>query len=326
MSTCNKSLCLAVLNYNGVHHLEILLPTLEKACANIDCPTEIVVLDNQSTENDVDWVRQHHPNVKCVVAEENDYLFSYNAFIKSIDHDVVVILNNDIRVSDSFLQPLIDHLEMPDVFAVSSRTYEWEGEEISSGPSDLSFKDGLYGWRFDRSRQELCYTLFTSGACMAVDRDKFLKLGGFCRLYHPGYCEDLDICFRAWRRGWKSIYEPASVVWHREHASWSTSEISTTDILNLEHSLLFQWSSLPMNKGRKVRWCSIMRIVFGEFLKWRFLWARTLLKAWMKWVFIARGYHSLKVSEAELQEILAMIRTQRPQRSEANDYAEIQGN
>jgi GT2 family glycosyltransferase len=313
-----KSICLAILNYNGVHHLQYLLPSLEVACANVPNKTDIVVLDNLSTNNDVKWVNDNHPNVQCVVAPKNDYLFSYNGFIEGIDHDVVVILNNDIKVSDSFLQPLLDHLEEPDVFAASSCTYDWEGKEITSGPSDLTIKDGMYGWRFDRTRQESCHTLFTSGACMAVDRHKFLSLGGFCRLFYPGYCEDLDICFRAWQRGWRSIYEPASIVWHREHASWSTSEVSSTDILNLEHSLLFQWSSLPMSKGRLTRWFAISKILCGELLKWRFVWGRALTKARFEWASSARDYKQHKVSEGELEKILAMIRSELPALSSAS--------
>ena len=314
-----KSICLAILNYNGVHHLEHLLPSLEVACANIANKTDIVVLDNLSTNNDVKWVNENHSGVQCVVAPKNDYLFSYNEYIEGIDHDVVVILNNDIKVSDSFLQPLLDHMEDPYVFAVSSCSYDWEGKEITSGPSALTMKNGLYGWRFDRNRQECCYTLFTSGACMAVDRNKFISLGGFCRLFYPGYCEDLDICFRAWRKGWKSIYEPASIIWHREHASWSTSEVSSTDILNLEHSLLFQWASLPMGKGRLTRWFAISKILCGELLKWRFVWGRALIKARIAWAGWSRNYRHLKVSERELEGILKMISSELTPCNAAND-------
>ena len=43
---------------------------------------------------------------------------------------------------------------------------------------------------------------------MAVDRNKFVELGGFNRLFAPAYCEDVDLCFRAWRQGWRCIYDP----------------------------------------------------------------------------------------------------------------------
>ena len=158
---------------------------------------------------------------------------------------------------------------------------------------------------------------------MAVDRNKFISLGGFCRLFYPGYCEDLDICFRAWRKGWKSIYEPASIIWHREHASWSESEVSSTDILNLEHSLLFQWASLPMHQGRFARWSTIIKIIAGEFLKLRFVWAKALIKARIAWARGARNYRHLKVPERELEGILEMISSELTPCNAANDSPRV---
>src|SRR6266850_1764818 len=81
--------------------------------------------------------------------------------------------------------------------------------------------------------------------CMAVDRRKFIELGGFNRLFYPAYGEDLDLGFRAWRRGWRCIFEPASVVYHRESASFDTSEGSPSKDLMRHAQFLFQWASLP---------------------------------------------------------------------------------
>ena len=120
---------------------------------------------------------------------------------------------------------------------------------VTSGPARLKFNNGFYSWKFDTQHQRTCHTLFTSGGFMAVDRNKFVELGGFNRLFYPAYCEDLDLCFRAWRRGWRCIYEPASVVWHREQGTWSATQNSRATQLTLKHSLFFQWASLPMGRA-----------------------------------------------------------------------------
>ena len=113
-----NSVCLAILNYNGRQHLEHLLPTAVAAAKK--CPVEcsVVVLDNRSPEPDVDWVRQNFPSVKTVVAPENDFLFSYNWLLAQLPDDVVVILNNDLRLDENFLAPLLRHFHAADVFAV----------------------------------------------------------------------------------------------------------------------------------------------------------------------------------------------------------------
>ncbi|MHB2021447.1 MAG: hypothetical protein ACYCW6_31335, partial [Candidatus Xenobia bacterium] len=55
-------------------------------------------------------------------------------------------------------------------------------------------------------------TLYTCGGAAAFDRDKFVAIGGFDRIYHPIYVEDVDICYRALKRGWRCIYDPRSVI------------------------------------------------------------------------------------------------------------------
>ena len=213
-----KTVCLAILNYNGRKHLEHLLPTACVAANNYPGVCSILVLDNRSTDPDVEWVRQEFPLVQVMVAPKNDYLYSYNWLVENRDEDIIVFLNNDLKLHPNFLMPLARHLELPDVFSASACSYDWDGKEFTCGPARLTLKNGFYTFLFDTKRQECCHTLFGSGGFMAVDRRKFVELGGFNRLFYPVYCEDVDLCFRAWRRGWRSIYEPESVVWHREHA------------------------------------------------------------------------------------------------------------
>ncbi len=303
-----NTVCIAVLNYNGRHHLEHLVPSLERACKNSTIPTSIVILDNQSTQDDVEWIAQQcSPYVRCIVAPRNDFLFSYNELLKDLEDDIVVIINNDVRVHQDFLGPLLAHLRNPDVFAASARSLDWDGREVTSGPAELRFANGFYGWSFNTDRQETCHTLFNSGACMAVDRKKFLELGGFNRLFHPAYCEDLDLGFRAWRRGWRCIYEPSSVFWHREHASWSLSSNSRPNQLNLINSLVFQWSSLPMERDWGKRWVAMVKIVIGEACKGRFDFLKALIRAAKVWRLKYRELKPMKASRMELDSICRRI-------------------
>jgi GT2 family glycosyltransferase len=304
-----KSVCLAILNYNGIGHLQYLLPSVCEAAEDYSGDCSVLVLDNRSTQPDIEWVKKKFPSVKVVLAPKNDYFFSYNWLLPGLSEDIVVLLNNDMRVKKDFLLPLVKHLESLDVFAASACSYDWDGTRITTGPVELVFKDGFYGWPFNLSRQETAHTLFCSGACMAVDRKKFLELGGFNQLFYPAYCEDLEICFRAWRRGWRCVYEPSSVVWHREQASWSASPVSRSDQLNLKNSLLFQWSSLPMGRGRVKRYWSITKILTGFFITANFVWLKILVKSSSIWLKNRRQYRNMKISPAELEMILSRMRS-----------------
>lgn len=212
--------CLAVLNWNGRHHLEILIPGLLEASDAYPGKATVVVLDNPSDADDLTWLQETHPRVVGIRASANDYLYSYNELLADRSEEIVVLLNNDLRVDRDFLRPLVEPFREDDVFAVGAKSLEWDGSAASSEAYRARRHHGWYFWEGFASDVP-CPTVFAVGGFAAVDRCRFLELGGFDRLFHPAYGEDSDLCLRAWERGWRSIYQPASVVWHREGASWN---------------------------------------------------------------------------------------------------------
>lgn len=302
-----KSVCLAILNYNGQKHLEHLLPTTCAAAEKFSGTCTVVVLDNQSTGNDVAWIEREFRSVQTIVSPKNDFLFSYNWLAQKRTEDILVFLNNDLRVDPDFLAPLVRHFESPNVFSVSARSYDWNGSEVTSGPAHLEFKNGFYSWNFDMECQKTCHTLFTSGGFMAVDRNKFIELGGFNRLFAPAYCEDVDLCFRAWRRGWRCIYEPRSIVWHRHQATWSRNSINNLNSLELRNLLLVQWSTFPMHKGRWRRLQSLVKLFLGSLFSGDRVWIKVYPAALLYWLAVRRNYLWMKVHDRELRQILSRI-------------------
>ena len=302
-----SSVCLAILNYNGRKHLEHLLPTACAAAEKPSAPCAVVVLDNQSTDDDVAWIEREFPSVQTIMAPENDFLFSYNWLAQKRTEDILVFLNNDLRVDPSFLGPLIRHFESADVFSVSARSYDWNGTQITSGPASLKFENGFYKWNFDTGHQKTCHTLFTSGGFMAVDRKKFLELEGFNRLFAPAYCEDVDLCFRAWRRGWLCIYEPDSIVWHRHQGTWSRNSIGNLSSLELRSLLLMQWSTFPMHKGRWARLQSLVKLFIGSPFSGDRVWVKMYPATLLHWLAVRRKYLWMKVRDGELSQILSRI-------------------
>jgi GT2 family glycosyltransferase len=302
-----KSVCLAILNYNGKRHLEHLLPTACAATKKFSDTCAVVVLDNQSTDDDVAWIGREFPSVQTIVAPKNDFLFSYNWLAQRRTEDILVLVNNDLKVDHDFLAPLIQHFESPDVFSVSARSYDWKGGKVTSGPAGLEFKNGFYSWNFDTQHEQTCHTLFSSGGFMAVDREKFIELGGFNRLFAPAYCEDVDLCFRAWRRGWRCIYEPESIVWHRHQATWSHNSIGNLGSLELRSLLLMQWSTFPMHKGRWARLQSLAKLFLGSLFSGDRVWIKTYPATLLYWLAVRRNFRWMKVRDRELSQILARI-------------------
>lgn len=298
---------LAILNYRGRHHLEHLLPTALAEASRFEGLCRVVVVDNHSGGDEEEWVRGHFPDVVFWTAPRNDFLFSYNDFARASGADIVVFLNNDLMLKPKFIESLVKHFRSEDVFAVGATSRDWEDQEYTCGPSRLTRTRGSYRWVYDRSSQQLQHTLFTSGGFMAVDRMKFLELGGFDPVYRPAYCEDLDLCFRAWRHGWRCIFEPLSVALHRETGSWDSAGAKRLNRMLLRNSLLFQWNSLPMRKGRSQRWISTVKVALATLMAGDIGWLKTFVKTWLFWGGSARLADLPPVTEEELEAIQQRI-------------------
>lgn len=215
MTTC----AIVVLNWNGIEHLRPLLPSLHAAVAAYGSPVPIVVVDNRSTQDDVAWVRSEHPSVEIVVADRNDYLFSLNPVVVGRTEDVVIILNNDMRVDAGFIAPLLAHFSDPAVFGASARVLDWDGTKDTTGQRRMVVKHCWYYQWWDMTATAPVHTLDAGGGCAAVRRTQFAALGGFDPLFRPAYFEDIDLSYRAWMRGWRTVFEPRSIIYHRVGAT-----------------------------------------------------------------------------------------------------------
>ncbi len=302
-----KTVCVAILNYNGRKYLEHLLPTVLVATSNFNASSSIVILDNQSTDNFGEWSRREFPGIETVTAPKNDFLFSYNWFANRRKEDILIFLNNDLKLHPNFIAPLMQHFAFDDVFAVSATARDWNDTMFTCGPSVLRCHHGRYYWDWNRADQLLSHTLFASGGFMAVDRKKFLALGGFNNLFYPAYGEDLDLCFRAWRKGWRTIFEPASVVFHRENGSWDDSRSGRSVRLLFRAQLLFQWASIsrttPWHERHVFSWLIALRKLLAGESWWLLVWIRT----WLEWQRVKKDHHALMTSPNELKKILGRI-------------------
>lgn len=234
----SPSFCSVVLNWKGKEHLQYLLPTLVEAHRRSGGTLRI--LHNGPSEESLEWVNKRFPEVVVHLAPSNEYLYSYNWLIPLLDEEVVVLLNNDLKVKEDFFEPLLKHFSDSLVFSVCAHSLEWDGSANSSGPVQIRLHRGWVYNHVDFKNQNRVCTAFASGGFMAVDRKKFIEIGGFDRLYYPAYGEDMDLGFRAWLRGWKSIYEPSSVVFHRESASWDSINNRSRKLSYRAH-YLFRW-------------------------------------------------------------------------------------
>lgn len=215
------SCSIIIPSWNGRPLLERCLPGVLDA---IDMAhDEVIVVDDGSTDDTCVWIRTHYPAVVLERLPRNSgYGAACNAGVAQSQSDIVCLLNNDIAVDAAFLPPLLEHFRDDRVFAVNPQVFQADGEMPGGGLVRGYFHFGLLRLRWSDSHEQRArpwLTLYANGAATAMDRRKFLELGGFDPLYAPFYSEDLDVSYRAYQRGWEIRYEPRSTMRHEHGAT-----------------------------------------------------------------------------------------------------------
>ncbi len=240
---------IVIPNWNGRDLLEKYLPSVVAAAERVS-GSEVIVVDNGSTDGSAAFVAERFPQVRIVALEKNlGFGGGSNAGFRAAQHDIVVLLNSDMRVEPDFLRPLLDGFSDAQVFSVSCQIF-------FSDPNKVREETGLTEFWWERGNlrirhrteptiRELYPCAYGGGGSCAFDRRKFLRLGGFDELFAPFYLEDTDLGYMAWKRGWKNLYQPASVVYH-EHRGTIGRRFSEAYIQGVlkKNFLLFTWKNI----------------------------------------------------------------------------------
>ena len=240
---------IVIPNWNGRGLLEKYIPSVIAASTHHP-GNQILVVDNGSTDGSVELLRQRFPQVDVLPLPANlGFGGGSNAGFRAARNGVVVLLNSDMRVEPDFLPPLLDGFTDENVFAVSCQIF-------FSDPAKVREETGLtQGWwrngglrvrhRIEEKLDQPFPCFYGGGGSCAFDRDKFLELGGFDHILSPFYLEDTDLGYLAWKRGWKVLYQPASLVYH-EHRGTIGRKFSPDFIQSViqKNFLLFAWKNI----------------------------------------------------------------------------------
>jgi len=222
----------AILTWNGRHHLEICLPALREQ-EDPGVAWEVLVLDNGSTDGTAEWVSAHHPEVCLLESPTNlGFCAGNNRLVAAAGGEAVALLNNDTRPDPGWLRGLVAALRgaSGDVAAVSGLILDWEGRRLDFARGGLTFDGHAFQLGFRRplggvelppAGRELP---FACGGNMLVWKESFLSAGGFDEDYFA-YLEDVDLGWRLWAGGERVLFAPEAVVNHRSAA--------TSDLLGL---------------------------------------------------------------------------------------------
>lgn len=208
-----------ILTYaNGLGHVKKCLTSLEKITYK---NYEVILVDNLSTDDTVEYVKKHFPKVKLLLNKENlGFCGGNNVALKKAKGKYLLFHNYDTTVDRNFLEPLVDRLENDSTIgAIQPKMRQLvEKNKLDACASFLTPTGFLYHFGYAQEQNLKKYNtpmeIYTvKGACFLARRDLIDEIGLFDEDFFA-YFEETDFCHRVWLHGYKVCYEPTSEMYH----------------------------------------------------------------------------------------------------------------
>lgn len=258
-----KSAAVVVLNYKGVNDTLSCLESL-RAVLHDGIDLHLIVVENGSDDGS-DLELSQLEDAELIVNERNlgfsGGMNSGIVYALSRKCDYIVILNNDTYVDNLFLVKLIEASRWADIVAPKiyfAPGYEFHKDRYSKGEQGkvIWYGGGEIDWEnilgvhrgvdeVDSGQFKRGSITLATGCCMLVKREVFEKIGLLDEKYFL-YLEDMDFCYRARKAGFKILFEPQSVIWHKNAASAGGSGSALQDYYITRNRLLFAFKYAPL--------------------------------------------------------------------------------
>lgn len=221
--TLPEGIAIVIPSRDGGELLSTLLPLLMPQLG----AGEIVVSDNGSTDGTAEWLERNYPEIRVIrTSHPLSFARAVNLAIRTSRFSKTLLLNNDMSVEPGFIHALERAFDrVPGLFCATAQIFfppgvrrEETGKAVWRRAHPLDFPvrcdDPVPG-------EDLTWVLYGSGGCSLFDTAKLLALGGVSESFEPAYVEDLDLGYRAWKRGWASVFCAGAKVEHRHRATTS---------------------------------------------------------------------------------------------------------
>jgi GT2 family glycosyltransferase len=297
------SVAVVILNWNGKHFLEKFLPSV-LASSYKNC--RVIVADNASSDDSVAFLKQYYPSVKIIINPENGgFAKGYNTALAQVSADYFVLLNSDVEVTQNWIEPVISLMESDKfIGACQPKMLDEKNKKYFEYAGACGGWIDKFGYPFARGRvletMEEDYgqydnagpCFWATGAAMFVRASVYKELRGLDE-YFFAHQEEIDLCWRMQRSGYKIFVQPASVVYHVGGGTLPKGNSRKT-YLNFRNNLIMIWKNMP---AAALAWKLPVRIVLDGIAAWKGLLSGdggyfiAVTKAhahFLKWVFTDR--------------------------------------
>lgn len=259
-------------NYNGRHLLEKNIPSLLEALDGME--HEIIVVDDCSKDDSVQFIEHSYPEIKLVINESNvGFSATCNKGIRTAGLELLCVVNTDVTFTADYFASLLPEFDDSSLFAVKGdiANYDKSYDDVLNidRTTRLYYKRGFL--RFDTSsplthRTQIVHNdeqFVCLGCCFVCNREMMLSLEGYDEIYSPFYWEDCDLARRAMEHGYRLLYLPGALVYHQASSTISNYRSNTRRrLVSNRNKFIFTWHHLD----RRRLWLSHIPVTFLNLL------------------------------------------------------------
>ncbi len=297
-----NKVAVVILNWNGKFFLEKFLPKVISCSQN----TQIIVADNCSTDDSIEFVSTQYPNIQIIKNPSNNgFAKGYNQALKQIEAEYYILLNSDVEVTENWISPIIQLMEKDkDIAACQPKILDYNSpHQFEYAGACGGFID-KYAYPFCRGRifnvieedkhqyDEITEVFWATGACMFVKAEAFWQVNGFDDDYFA-HMEEIDLCWRLKRKGLKLFCIPQSQVFHVGGGTLHKSNPRKT-YLNFRNNLMMLYKNLPPQKMLPVL---ISRIMLDKLAGISFFFSgnvKDTIAVYKAYFYILKNYKRLR--------------------------------
>lgn len=233
------SVSIVIPSLNGCNFLAKNIPFLIAAWENPENNIiEIIVVDDGSTDGSWEFIKKNYPNVRIIKHTKNrGFSAAANTGVRMAKGKLIALINNDVTVSNDFMVSTFSHFEDNSVFAVSlhEKGYSW---------AKAHFQDGFLTHSQGEPTDSTHISFWASGGSAVFNRNYWMELGGLDeKLFTPFYWEDIDLSYRAQKRGLKILWEPKAKVVHEHESTIKKLSSHYVGRIRERNELLFIWKN-----------------------------------------------------------------------------------
>ena len=283
-----KDIAIVILNWNGAEMMRRFLPSVVENSMEAD----IVVIDNGSTDDSLQYLETEMPNVRRIVLDKNyGFAEGYHLGLAKVEAKYFLLLNSDVEVHKGWLKPMITYMEAhPEVAACQPKLLcQWAPEKFEYAGASGGFIDAL-GYPYCRGRvfgtvekdngqyDDIVPVMWATGAALMIRSSDYWDVGGLDGRFFA-HQEEIDLCWRLRSRGRGIVVIPQSVAYHLGGGTLPQGN-PHKDYLNFRNNLLLLYKNLPEERLKsvmRIRWwldalASVQFLLKGQTGSFKAVW------------------------------------------------------